>query len=358
MEGCWRIRALDALARTPPGVVWIASTLMVAAVATLDWYCPAEIAASHVYLLPIAFAAWARGQSGAVAIGILATAAWLAVDLGTHFDEMVTAFEVANVAVLLAAFALFGQMIASLRNHLDRARQLADTDPLTGIHNRRAFWSAAGREVARCRRDATPFALAYIDLDGFKAVNDRHGHNAGDEVLRCVAHTMQDALRELDLVARLGGDEFGILLPGTDAPGAEAAITRLRTGLAALELPVATSVGFSVGCLVVASDPPDVDSLVAAADRLMYELKTGREVRWLRNAPVAGEPPGGRSPTQQADETLSGQPDPDRPAFTLPTPESAMDRSRPAVAPGSAQRGGRQVDPLVSSRPGRSRETA
>ena len=274
MEFGWRMHALDALATAPAAAAWIASMAMVVAVAVIDWHCPAEIAASHAYLLPVAIASWSRGHRGAVVSGAVAATVWLVVDLWTHTDHAFSLLEAVNVLVLLTVFALFGELIAALRGRLDRERRLANTDPLTGIFNRRAFWSAAQREVARCRRDEVPFAVAYLDLDGFKAVNDRHGHEVGDAVLCIVARTMQRSLRELDMVARLGGDEFALLLPGTDASGARAVLDRLRGELAGLTLPAASRVEFSVGCLAVESEPPDVDVLIARADRLMYELKT------------------------------------------------------------------------------------
>jgi diguanylate cyclase (GGDEF)-like protein len=215
----------------------------------------------------------ATGTCDGSIVALLSAGSWLAVNIATRCDTLVLGIEVVNLTVLLVTFVLFGQMLAALRARLDRERLLAHTDPLTGIHNRRAFWSAAARELERCRRRGEPFSLAYLDLDAFKAVNDRYGHRAGDELLRGIATTLQQDLRQLDMVARLGGDEFALLLPGANVHGASAALLRLRERLHAASWRKAFDIDFSLGCLTVLTAPADVDTVVAQADELMYEMK-------------------------------------------------------------------------------------
>ena len=109
-----------------------------------------------------------------------------------------------------------------LRRRLAEVEQLADRDPLTPVLNRRAFMRELQRAAAFCARYGGTASLIYFDLDGFKAVNDRFGHAAGDAVLEAVARGLLDHVRETDVVGRLGGDEFGVLLAQADQGVAEA----------------------------------------------------------------------------------------------------------------------------------------
>lgn len=248
----------------------------------LDWFSQAEIASSLVYLLPISVAAWGYGRIGAAVIGGLSAGMWLAIDLFTHAGEATLGLEVVNMIVLTVAFQLFGQLLATLKDLLEHERKLARTDPLTSVHNRRAFWSAAAREVARGRRQGTPFSLAYIDVDGFKSVNDSFGHHAGDELLRRIAMALQKDLRELDMVARLGGDEFVLLLPGANEAAAGKVIQRLQKTLGKAAWRQSFEIDFSIGVLTVLESPESVDQLVARADELMY----AGQAQWPRSGPV------------------------------------------------------------------------
>lgn len=273
MHEGWRARWLDRLAAMHRIRAAICTALLLAGIATLDWFSGAEIAASLGYLLPISFAAWVLGRTGAAVVGVACAAAWLVVDLALAPADMAPAVEVVNLVVLTVALQLFGQLLASLRRQLDQAQRLAHTDALTGVHNRRAFWSAIGREAERCRRLGEPFSLAYIDVDGFKGVNDRFGHRAGDELLRRIAHALQQDLRGLDMVARLGGDEFALLLPGAGVFGAGRAVTRALDRLRCSAWWPGFGIDVSIGCLTVREAPTDADAIVARADELMYAVK-------------------------------------------------------------------------------------
>ena len=109
-----------------------------------------------------------------------------------------------------------------LGRRLAEVERLADRDPLAPVLNRRAFVRELARAAAFCARYAAPASLIYFDLDGFKAVNDCHGHAAGDAVLAAVGQGLLDSVRESDIVARLGGDEFAVLLAQTDGAAATA----------------------------------------------------------------------------------------------------------------------------------------
>jgi diguanylate cyclase (GGDEF)-like protein/PAS domain S-box-containing protein len=176
--------------------------------------------------------------------------------------------------------------MTALRQARDEARRRASTDGLTGIANREHFLETATREIALARRHGRQLSLLALDVDRFKAVNDTHGHAAGDAALVSLVRTCEAALREGDVVGRLGGDEFAVLMPETSSAVAGHVAARLHRALAdaGLEwrgqrLPLEVSVG-------VASLGPDgdtVDALLGRADRSLYEAK-----RQGRNRVVLG----------------------------------------------------------------------
>ncbi len=156
-------------------------------------------------------------------------------------------------------------------------RTLADEDPLTGVANRRGLDRALSEALALALRHGHDGALVYIDLDGFKAVNDTHGHEAGDALLREAAAAMRARCRATDTVARVGGDEFAVLLPICTAEGAEQAAAALREALAGVRLERGRStvrLGATVG---ITSFGPRAgltpDAVLAAADRAMYAAR-------------------------------------------------------------------------------------
>jgi diguanylate cyclase (GGDEF)-like protein/PAS domain S-box-containing protein len=169
---------------------------------------------------------------------------------------------------------------AELQAEHARFERLATHDALTELPNRRLFLDRLGQALAAAGRKGRRVALLFIDLDGFKLVNDRHGHEVGDALLRQVAERMAASLRAEDTVARLGGDEFGALL--TDVEQVEDAVVVARKLLAAAEgapaaLGVASELGASIGVALFPDDGVDADALLRAADDAMYRVKaTGK----------------------------------------------------------------------------------
>lgn len=252
------------------------SCACIALAGVADHLSGADIAFTAIYLVPISLAAWALPRLHMLLVTLACAATWLAVDIIDHQLPRHPATEVINLGFELGVFLGFGFLLVSLRHHLEAARELARTDPLTGLANRRAFWHAAEDELERCRRFGQPFSIAYFDVDDFKGVNDRYGHRTGDELLQAIASTLQQGVRRVDLVARLGGDEFVLLLPGTGREGAAVVLDKLR-GLLVAGLRSTFRVTCSAGCLTVTAAPPDVDELVAHTDAVMYRAKgTGR----------------------------------------------------------------------------------
>ena len=197
------------------------------------------------------------------------------------------------IALVWAASALLERFAAQSFAYRSRLQREASTDALTGLANRREFESGMVREMERARRMGVALSLALIDIDFFKRINDSHGHDIGDAVLRQVACTLQSNIRKSDLLARIGGEEFALVMLGTQPPGAWVVLERLRLAVAELRVPAGADV---VRCTVslgitdrVATDL-DWATLYKRADQALYAAKEGGRNRVVEAAP----PPGSR----------------------------------------------------------------
>ncbi|HSR46981.1 MAG TPA: GGDEF domain-containing protein [Anaerolineales bacterium] len=180
-------------------------------------------------------------------------------------------------AFLLHAFTGEAQStIVQLNRQAAQMTELAHTDPLTGLANRRWLLELLEREFLRARRHRRPLSLIYLDLDGFKLVNDRFGHLFGDGILRSAARSMQAVLRGSDLLARVGGDEFAVLLPETDLSGAEKVAAKFHRALAASTRPYGAELpplSFSAGICQLQEDDRTIDDILVRADDAQYLAK-------------------------------------------------------------------------------------
>lgn len=159
-----------------------------------------------------------------------------------------------------------------------RLEHAALHDPLTGLANRTLFRDRLQQEIARCRRTGAHFALFWVDLDRFKEINDRLGHEAGDTVLKAVADRLRNAARAEDTVARIGGDEFVLLRPAAGAVGQGEAAAHAARLVAAMEAPVDCAgvpvrIGLSVGVSLTEIEGLEADRLLRAADEALYRAK-------------------------------------------------------------------------------------
>ena len=200
-------------------------------------------------------------------------ASWTAVELLTDMPYTYWYAPYWNITVRLSMFLLFCVGLWFLRKQVEFEEALAKTDPLTGVLNRRCFCELADVEMKRAARYQRWFTIVYIDLDGFKSVNDELGHEAGDNVLRTVAHTIRANLRASDFVSRLGGDEFIVLLAETGPESAVRYLEKMRRQLLDAMKAHAWKVTFSIGAMTYLRLPTSVDELIGRADALMYEVK-------------------------------------------------------------------------------------
>jgi diguanylate cyclase (GGDEF)-like protein len=197
-----------------------------------------------------------------------------------------------------ALFGYLAQQTALAVENVELQHQLrhqATVDEVTGLSNHRRFQEALSHEVVRTRRSGLPTALALVDVDDFKTINDTYGHQLGDVVLEAVAHVIRGACRSTDEPARYGGDELAVVLPETDIAGAWTIGESIRRAVAALEVrlpdgrPVRTTV--SVGVSALEPDSGDASTLIEAADIALYDAKRAgknrtRSTGWARTAGV------------------------------------------------------------------------
>ncbi|MCK5255639.1 MAG: diguanylate cyclase [Deltaproteobacteria bacterium] len=183
------------------------------------------------------------------------------------------------------------QVALALKNATEhkRVQELAITDELTGLYNRRAFQKALDKELRRSKRYKKPLSLIMLDIDGFKEINDKFGHQAGDGVLRSLALNLQRAIREIDFLARYGGDEFAVILPETKAE--EAVVLAERLKKTEKNCPISTggshrNITLSIGVADISECMNSEDELISQADRVLYLSKEngGDTVEVLGNA--------------------------------------------------------------------------
>ncbi len=189
-----------------------------------------------------------------------------------------TAVPVADPEALEAELQRLRAEVEALRARAEAAEAAADHDVLTPALNRRGFVAALHRAMAYCKRHQVPAVLLYLDLDGFKGVNDTHGHAAGDAALVRVAELMRDNLRESDAVGRLGGDEFGLLLMNAGVEEGRDKAARLSETLRTegfvhegRRIPLGGSFGVRAW-----NGQADVETWLAEADAAMWLRKPGR----------------------------------------------------------------------------------
>lgn len=253
--------------------ITLGALILTAIIGATDHVTGYELSASIFYLLPIAVIAWYVGRRTGVALCLVSAATWLVVDYTSGHQYSHFAIPFWNAAVRLGFFLIVAQLLFNLKSALAQQEVLAQLDGLTGIANARTFRQRYELLAHLAIRHARPVTLGYIDLDGFKGINDRLGHDAGDRVLRAVAAELARRLRTSDIVARLGGDEFALLLTETDQSGARSLFADIRERLLAVAAQNRWPIGFSIGVAVFLSPPESAEEALKRADALMYKVK-------------------------------------------------------------------------------------
>ena len=191
--------------------------------------------------------------------------------------------------------------ISDRRIALDRLQHLADHDALTGLVNRRRFQGELEQQISRARRYGERATVLLVDLDDFKAVNDAHGHQAGDTVLCAVADVLRERVRDTDVVSRIGGDEFAVLLLHVDEARAQRMAAEIESTLSTSRVPIgdsAVAISATVGTASLEPSGAEVDDLLAVADAEMFRRKKSRGSESRDGGPpAAGEAPAPGSAT-------------------------------------------------------------
>ncbi len=257
-----------------------------------DWMSGVEVGMAIFYVLPILICAQQAGLVGGSIAAVLSAGVWLAGDLELPLSHPAAALWNAGsrlglflvVAALAARHERERRRLAEANGELARLweleRHASRTDALTGLHNARSFHEAVEAELVRCERSGGPVCVAYLDLDGFKAINDRHGHAGGDDLLRLVGKILHGAVRRGDVAARVGGDEFAVLLLDVQPERAESLgqqiITRIEEAADQRGL---SKLSASIG--VVHGTPPagGVAEILRLADDAMYAAKGAGKAR-------------------------------------------------------------------------------
>ncbi|MDQ1646799.1 MAG: hypothetical protein QOJ50_2983 [Cryptosporangiaceae bacterium] len=279
----WSLRLLDplldlalhAVSRRTTVILYAATGVGLAAVTGLDARASVVIEMRALYMLPVMTMAWFTGFSVPLVVtAAVATAAEAVVEIREeHFDAGLGG-EAWNSGTRIGVYLFAALVVAALRTRLLAEHTRARVDPLTGVANTRRFAEAATGELARAARYRHPLSLALVDLDNFKAVNDAHGHPAGDRVLAAVAAHLVATVRGTDVVARLGGDEFAVLCPETGSADMRALLARLPT---TVDCGPAPAVSFSIGAVSYDNGvPASVETMLACADAAMYDMKARR----------------------------------------------------------------------------------
>ena len=243
------------------------------AIGVIRYLTGPEWAISAFYLFPIILATWTAGIGIGILISLTSAISWLVADLmmGNVFSNAIIPY--LNETFRLFVFLVITCIIHKLKTALESQKELARTDPLTSVLNRRAFYDLANLELNKVRRYQTPISFLYLDIDNFKKINDNFGHQIGDKLLRSVANTIENNIRAIDLIVRFGGDEFGILLAETDAESATQVVGKLKKKLLELVLDNGWPVTFSTGVATFISPPSTIDEMIDTADAQMYFAK-------------------------------------------------------------------------------------
>lgn len=260
-------------------LTYLAVVLGLLVVGALDYVTGSDVHVVSLYFVPLALAGRRLGRSGAAISSLLSTIIWLAMLYANGVRYPHSYIWLVNFLTQGAGFLTISVLFALLSEALRREHANSRTDILTGLRNRLAFSEQASMALSLCKRSARPVALAYIDLDNFKNVNDSLGHARGDTLLQTCGKVITESLRATDIAARIGGDEFVVLLPETTADDAVALCKRLLHALEASADFRAASVTASIGIVTEEAASSDIDQLVQHADRRMYLAKSDGKSR-------------------------------------------------------------------------------
>ena len=264
---------MDYLNTQPKSRLTALGFFITAFVGILDHLTGPELFFSIFYFIPIFLVTWFTERWIGIMISTSSALTWLIADFtsGAHYSHPAVPYW--NMSVRLGTFLIITFLLSTLKHALEHEKELARTDSLTGIANRRYFIELANAEINRAGRYRHPFTVVHIDLDNFKTVNDRFGHSEGDSLLRLVGSTIRNNIRATDIVARFGGDEFVILLPETGPERARVITDKIQKISLDLMQKNQWPVTLSLGVVTFIPPPSTVDEMLKISDGVMYTAK-------------------------------------------------------------------------------------
>jgi diguanylate cyclase (GGDEF)-like protein len=260
-----------------PGLLTAAILL----IGTMDYLTGPDIGFSLFYMVPIAWSGWRLGSRISLGLALLASVVWLASELGWQGVNPVSLWNgltrvgiYVAIALLTSRIRLDQYELMALNNRLKELlaeeQHLARIDALTGLANRRSFLDEVRRVIEGSRQTGERFALAYIDIDRFKTLNDRFGQLRGDALLRSIGEMIQARLHPGDVAARIGGDDFGVIFDRCADGAAGERAAHLHNGLSdILKEDRFHGLGISIGVVSFATPPLAPDVLIDHADAAM-----------------------------------------------------------------------------------------
>ena len=253
---------------------WLGALTSLFVVFLADYRAGSVVSMVGYYLIPIGLAAWFLGKVPAYTLaGVSAVCRYYVTWYAPPIEKTPLLGLIGAVSILIVVFATCYLILRQKTATLTLTRN-SQEDFLTGAKVGQAFREQSANELLRSERHGHPVSLVYFDIDGFKAINDDCGHQAGDNLLKHLGRTVGSTLRKYDIFGRMGGDEFAILLPETDQEEAKAIVKRIQqdveTTVSRLALPISLSIG-----VVTTSGGSDasIDELLNCADKLMYSVK-------------------------------------------------------------------------------------
>ena len=250
----------------------IIGLITVLLISIIDYFVVVDVSLSVLYLLPISFNSWYGKRWFSIILTLISTINWFDAKLVAQ-SNIYFALLIGNITVRLSVFLTVAHLISNLKSSYEREKYLAQNDGLTEIVNRRFFLVILQTEYKRSLRYKRSLTVAYFDLDNFKEINDRFGHQTGDKLLKLVAQTSRKQIRKFDTIARMGGDEFALLLPETNYENAKLVLDRLQQHLMEAIEAYSPTISFSIGAITFLTLPNSVDEILETADSLMYEVK-------------------------------------------------------------------------------------
>lgn len=216
-----------------------------------------------LYLLPIGAIAWVWNRSLGLAMAGIAGVVGVLTATTTVWDAFMRAL----------SLGIFAWVLPSVKREWIAREQESQIDFLTRTANKQSFMDSASQEIQRALRYQHPFTVAYLDVDNFKFINSRFGHNAGDSLLRAVGQTVRGKIRATDLVARMGEDEFALLLPETQSEAAQIVVSRIQKFLLDAMEKNEWPVTFSVGVMTFLQAPASAQELLEKVISLTAAVK-------------------------------------------------------------------------------------